>query len=64
MQALVAMEPRQLRWDTLAALRTSSKGQLRYCPHWLQDEVRARSWRAAGAPTEGLCVLWVAEGDP
>ncbi|XP_057261957.1 mRNA export factor GLE1 [Pezoporus wallicus] len=38
MQSVVAMEPRQLRWDTLAALRASSKGQLRYCPHWLQDE--------------------------
>ncbi|KAM6193070.1 mRNA export factor GLE1 isoform 2-T2 [Sarcoramphus papa] len=32
------MQPRQLRWETLAALRTSSKGQLSYCRHWLQDE--------------------------
>ncbi|XP_030902272.2 mRNA export factor GLE1 [Melopsittacus undulatus] len=38
MEPLVTMEPRQLRWDTLAALRASSKGRLRYCPHWLQDE--------------------------
>uniref|UniRef100_A0A8C8A7E1 mRNA export factor GLE1 n=1 Tax=Otus sunia TaxID=257818 RepID=A0A8C8A7E1_9STRI len=34
----VAMEPRQLRWQTLAALRASSKGRLNYCRHWLQDE--------------------------
>ncbi|XP_032868011.1 nucleoporin GLE1 [Tyto alba] len=33
-----AMEPRQLRWETLAALRTSSKGRLSYCRHWLHDE--------------------------
>ncbi|KAM6047654.1 mRNA export factor GLE1 [Chlamydotis macqueenii] len=32
------MEARQLRWETLDALRTSSKGRLRYCRHWLQDE--------------------------
>ncbi|XP_025905240.1 nucleoporin GLE1 [Nothoprocta perdicaria] len=32
------MEPRRLRWETLAALRTSSKGQLSYCRHWLHDE--------------------------
>ncbi|XP_059684689.1 mRNA export factor GLE1 [Gavia stellata] len=32
------MQPRQLRWETLAALRTSSKGQLSYCRRWLQDE--------------------------
>lgn len=38
MQPVVAVHPRQLRWDTLAALRASSKGQLRYCRHWLQDE--------------------------
>ncbi|XP_074702298.1 mRNA export factor GLE1 isoform X1 [Strix aluco] len=34
----VAMEPRQLRWKTLEALRASSKGRLSYCRHWLQDE--------------------------
>ncbi|XP_061208854.1 mRNA export factor GLE1 [Neopsephotus bourkii] len=38
MQSVAVMEPRQLRWDTLAALRASSKGQLKYCPHWLEDE--------------------------
>ncbi|XP_025966597.2 mRNA export factor GLE1 [Dromaius novaehollandiae] len=32
------MQPRRLRWETLAALRTSSKGQLSYCRHWLHDE--------------------------
>ncbi|XP_076211403.1 mRNA export factor GLE1 [Aptenodytes patagonicus] len=32
------MQPRQLRWETLAALRTSGKGRLSYCRHWLQDE--------------------------
>lgn len=52
----VAMQPRQLRWETLAALRTSSKGQLSYCRHWLQDEVRVRSRRAAGSPW--ACASW------
>ncbi|KAM6336971.1 mRNA export factor GLE1 isoform 3-T3 [Alca torda] len=32
------MQPRELRWETLAALRTSSKGRLSYCRHWLRDE--------------------------
>ncbi|XP_062447065.1 mRNA export factor GLE1 [Rhea pennata] len=32
------MQPRRLRWETLAALRTSSKGQLIYCRRWLHDE--------------------------
>ncbi|KAM9370788.1 mRNA export factor GLE1 [Phaethornis superciliosus] len=32
------VQERQLRWQTLAALRTSSKGQLSYRRHWLQDE--------------------------
>ncbi|XP_040387746.1 nucleoporin GLE1 isoform X2 [Cygnus olor] len=32
------MQARQLRWETLAALRNSSKGRLKYCRHWLQDE--------------------------
>uniref|UniRef100_A0A8C3JML5 mRNA export factor GLE1 n=2 Tax=Scolopacidae TaxID=8917 RepID=A0A8C3JML5_9CHAR len=32
------MEPRELRWETLEALRTSSKGRLSYCRHWLRDE--------------------------
>ncbi|KAM6110215.1 mRNA export factor GLE1 [Pterocles gutturalis] len=32
------MEPRELRWETLAALRASSKGQLSYCRHWLREE--------------------------
>ncbi|XP_025915487.1 mRNA export factor GLE1 isoform X2 [Apteryx mantelli] len=32
------MQPGRLRWETLAALRTSSKGQLSYCRHWLRDE--------------------------
>eukprot|EP00075_Anas_platyrhynchos_P037649 XP_027326902.1 nucleoporin GLE1 [Anas platyrhynchos] len=32
------MQQRQLRWDTLEALRNSSKGRLKYCRHWLRDE--------------------------
>ncbi|NXY73455.1 GLE1 protein, partial [Glareola pratincola] len=32
------MQPRELRWETLAALRASSKGRLSYCRHWLRDE--------------------------
>ncbi|KFQ29517.1 Nucleoporin GLE1 [Mesitornis unicolor] len=32
------MQPRELRWETLAALRSSDKGQLSYRRHWLQDE--------------------------
>ncbi|NXT87542.1 GLE1 protein, partial [Anhinga rufa] len=32
------MQPQQLRWETLAALRSSSKGRLSYCRHWLRDE--------------------------
>ncbi|XP_074779609.1 mRNA export factor GLE1 [Athene noctua] len=34
----IAMEPRQLRWKTLEALRASSKGRLKYYRHWHQDE--------------------------
>jgi len=45
-----AMEARDLRWEALAALRTSSKGQLSYCRRWLRDEVRARCRRAPGRP--------------
>ncbi|NWY28325.1 GLE1 protein, partial [Pheucticus melanocephalus] len=32
------MESWQLRFDTLEALRLSSKGQLSYCSHWQEDE--------------------------
>ncbi|XP_035197759.1 nucleoporin GLE1 [Oxyura jamaicensis] len=32
------MQERELRWETLAALRNSSKGRLKYCRQWLQDE--------------------------
>ncbi|XP_065504501.1 mRNA export factor GLE1 isoform X1 [Caloenas nicobarica] len=32
------MEPRALRWETLAALRSSSKGRLSYGRRWPQDE--------------------------
>ncbi|OXB72165.1 UNVERIFIED_CONTAM: hypothetical protein H355_000882 [Colinus virginianus] len=32
------MQARNLRWETLEALRASSKGRLRYCRHWLRDD--------------------------
>lgn len=35
-----AMEARDLRWETLEALRASSKGRLKYFRHSDRDEVR------------------------
>jgi len=35
-----AMQARELRWETLEALRASSKGRLKYFRHSDKDEVR------------------------
>lgn len=55
------MESRALRWETLAALSSSSKGRLSYGRRWPHDEVGAAGDpRAAAVP---LCThrVWVAE---
>lgn len=62
------MDARQLRWQTLEALRASGKGRLRYHTHWRAGEVRARSrrpgWEHPGRSRFARCGAARPAGEP